>query len=56
MTILNLTKEVYLNMDNCNGYDIFRADKSVASIYVSEKMKELIEGNGFTGFMFTVQK
>lgn len=51
-----IPKKTYLNRANCDGYDIFRADKSVASIYVSEKMKELIEGNGFTGFMFTVQK
>ena len=43
-------------MDNCNGYDIFRADKNVACIYVSEKVKEIIQSNKFTGFKFIVQK
>ena len=51
-----IPKKTYLNMDNCESYDIFRADKSVSSIYVSEKIKNIIEIGKFTGFKFIVQE
>ena len=50
-----IPKKTYLNRGNCDGYDIFRADKSVSGIYVSERVKKIIENNGYTGFKFTVQ-
>lgn len=51
-----IPKKTYLNKDNCKGHDLFRADKSVSDIYVSEKIKNLIERNNFVGFTFTVQE
>lgn len=45
-----LPKETYLDRSLCNAYDIFRCSKSVASIYVSEKIKKIIEDNCWTGF------
>lgn len=51
-----MPKKTYLNRKNCEGYDFFRADKSVAGIYVSEKIKNTIEQNNFIGFRFIVQE
>jgi hypothetical protein len=48
--------ETYLDTEVCSKYEIFRCNKSVASLYVSEKIKRLIEENQFTGFAFYEQK
>lgn len=42
--VLNL-KETYLNRNICDKYDTFRCSKSVSSIYVSEKIRKIIEHN-----------
>lgn len=51
-----IPKETYLNKSICAGYDIFRCSKSVSSIYVSEKMRKIIEHNRWTGFDFYEQQ
>ena len=47
-----IPQETYLNEEVCREYDIFRSSKSVASIYVSQKIKETIEENNWIGFDF----
>ncbi len=51
-----IPKKTYMNTNNCLGYDIFRADKSPSTIFVSEKFKTSIEENRFTGFAFSKQE
>ncbi len=51
-----IPKETYLNRSICMGYDIFRCTRSVAAIYVSEKIKNIIEDNHWIGFAFYRQK
>lgn len=51
-----IPKETYLNKSICSEYDIFRCSKSVATIYVSEKIKKIAEDNHWTGFSFYEQK
>lgn len=45
-----MPKETYLNENICSEYDVFRCSKSVAAIYVSEKIKNIIEENDWIGF------
>ena len=49
-------KETYLNKSECNKYDIFRCAQSVASIYVSERIKKMVEENNWVGFAFYEQQ
>ena len=51
-----IPKETYLNRSICMRYDIFRCTRSVAAIYVSEKIKNIIEDNHWIGFAFYRQK
>lgn len=37
----------------CSSFDIFRCLKMEVGIYVSEKIKRIIESNGFIGFAFS---
>lgn len=50
-----IPKETYLNQSVCLEYDIFRCSKSVAAIYVSEKIKQIVELNNWFGFAFNEQ-
>lgn len=47
--------KTHMNYDVCSRYDIFRADKSPGTIFVSEKIKAIIEKNSFSGFNFIIQ-
>lgn len=49
-------KETYLNKSVCLKHDIFRCSKSVASIYVSERIKRIVEENHWIGFAFYKQQ
>lgn len=51
-----MPKETYLNKSVCSKYDIFRCSKSVASIYVSEQVKKMVEDNRWIGFTFFEQQ
>lgn len=51
-----MPKETYLKSSVCSEYDIFRCSKSVASIYVSETIKKIIEVNQWVGFTFYEQQ
>lgn len=51
-----MPKETYLNKSVCSGYNIFRCSKSVASIYVSEQIKKIVEDNHWIGFTFYEQQ
>ena len=51
-----LPHETYLNRLVCEQYDVFRCAKSVSAIYVSEKIKKLVEENNWVGFEFCEQK
>lgn len=51
-----IPKETYLNQSVCLEYDIFRCSKSVASIYVSEHIKKIVEENHWIGFAFYEQQ
>ncbi|ROR31753.1 hypothetical protein EDD66_101371 [Mobilisporobacter senegalensis] len=48
--------EIYLDEKKCSNYDIFRCTKNVAALYVSEKIKRIIEENEWIGFAFYKQK
>lgn len=48
--------ETYLDDKVCSRHDVFRCKKSVAPLYVSEKIKKLIDRNNWTGFDFYKQK
>ncbi len=50
-----IPQQTFMNLDVCRKYDIFRADKSVAGIYVSDKMCNILKNN-FVGFKFDEQK
>ena len=50
-----IPKETYLNQSVCLEYDIFRCSKSVVAIYVSEKIKQIVELNNWIGFAFNEQ-
>lgn len=51
-----LPDETYLNEEKCSKYDIFRCSKSVASIYISERIRQIIMENNWVGFSFYEQK
>ncbi len=51
-----IPKKTFLDINNCYGYDIFRAEKSPSMIFVSEKLKKIIEDCKFSGFRFSIQK
>lgn len=51
-----MPKETYLKNSVCSEYDIFRCSKSVASIYVSEIIKNIIEVNQWVGFTLCEQQ
>lgn len=42
----------YLNKDVCSNYDIFRASKRSSVIYVSQKIKDIVEEKNWIGFEF----
>ncbi len=48
--------KTYLSKDICSKYDIFRCSKSVAAIYVSEKIRKIVIGNQWIGFSFYEQQ
>lgn len=50
-----IPKDTYLNQSVCSEYDIFRCSKSVAAIYVSDKIKQIVELNNWIGFAFNEQ-
>ena len=50
-----IPKETYLNQSICSEYDIFRCSKSVAAIYVSDKIKKIVDSNNWVGFTFYEQ-
>lgn len=50
-----IPKETCLNQNVCLEYDIFRCSKSVAAIYVSDKIKKIAELNNWIGFAFYKQ-
>lgn len=47
-----LPRQTFLDPDVCEGYDFFREVKFFPPMYVSERVKNIIEENGFTGFGF----
>lgn len=51
-----MPRETYLNKSICSKYDIFRCLKSVAAIYVSERIKKIVEDNHWVGFAFYKQQ
>ena len=51
-----LPHTMYLNNDICQNYDIFRATKMIVPIYVSQKIKDMIEKNNWVGFNFYKQQ
>lgn len=51
-----IPKETYLNKSICLEHDIFRCSKSVATIYVSEQIKKIVEDNHWIGFAFYKQR
>lgn len=51
-----MPKETYLNRSICSEHDIFRCSKSVAAIYVSEKIRKIVEDNHWLGFTFYEQQ
>ena len=46
---------IYLNKKNYSSFDIFRCEKSLAGIYVSEKFYSVIIENKFSGSYFEEQ-
>ncbi|MBE5840493.1 MAG: hypothetical protein E7304_03700 [Butyrivibrio sp.] len=51
-----IPEETYLNVDVCRKYDIFRCDKSLAALYVSDKIKSMVQSNNWRGFYFYPQQ
>ena len=51
-----IPQETYLNLKICADLDVFRCSKSVASIYVSGKIKQIVEEKNWTGFEFYKQQ
>lgn len=48
-------KQIYLNTQVCEKYDIFRCKKHPSIIYVSQRIKDIIETNKWIGFTFYQQ-
>ena len=51
-----IPKETFLDQSICSKYDIFRCSKSVATIYISEQIKKIVEDNQWIGFTFYEQQ
>lgn len=51
-----LPKGAYLDKEECSKYDIFRCKKDFPGLYVSQKVKNIIEENKWIGFDFYKQK
>ena len=51
-----MPRSIYLNRSACSGHNIFRATKHSASLYVSEKVKSIIENHNWIGFAFRKEK
>lgn len=51
-----LPHTTYLDKKVCSNYDIFRCAKFKIPIYVSQKVKDIIEENNWIGFDFYKQK
>lgn len=51
-----LPHEIVLNRLVCSQYDIFRCKQNKMPIYISEKIKDIIEKNKWVGFDFQAQK
>jgi len=51
-----LPRAIYLDESVCQGNDIFRPSKDTSSIYVSQKVKDLIEEHRWVGFKFRKEK
>lgn len=47
--------QIYIDEEKCATFDIFRCEKSLSGIYVSEKIYNIINANQFTGFYFEEQ-
>ena len=47
--------ETYLNEKECAGHDVFRCCRSVASIYVSERVKAIVEKMDWFCFLPTIE-
>ncbi len=45
-------KKTFMNTKECAGYDIFRCKRSLSNIFVSQKFKDIVEKNQWTGFHF----
>ena len=43
----------YFDEEECDKYDIFRASKNTIGIYVSQKIKDIVESNRWIGFEFS---
>ena len=51
-----LPGSIYLDESICEGHDIFRASKYTAYVYVSQKVKDIIEKHEWVGFKFREEK
>ena len=47
-----MPRQTFLDPKVCEGYDFFRSEKFFPPLYVSERIKKIIEENGFTCFEF----
>lgn len=48
-------KQIFLDTQVCENYDIFRCKKHPSIIYVSQKIKDIVELNKWIGFAFYPQ-
>ena len=51
-----MPRRIYLDELICKGHDIFRPSKDTGYVYVSQKVKDLIEKHEWTGFKFREEK
>ncbi|TDW13119.1 hypothetical protein EDD63_1499 [Breznakia blatticola] len=51
-----LPQDIVLDEKVCKDYDIFRCKKDFVGIYVSQKIKNIIDDNNWIGFEFYKQK
>lgn len=47
--------KIFLNVDICQNHDIFRCEKHPAIIYVSQRMKDIVDEKNWIGFAFHQQ-
>ena len=50
-----IPRQCFLNQEVCSGYDVFRCEKSPATLFVSDEFKQMITENNFTNFSFDPQ-